>query len=86
MPQVTYSTLYTDQMTEEQRRDWEQCQREFITAAKEAGATDITDAPRASAMAEGDTLVRLISLLNEHHVPYAIAEQEQRADDDGMPA
>jgi hypothetical protein len=86
VPQVTYSTLYTEQMTEEQRHDWQQCQRGFIDAAKAAGASDITDTPQASAMAEGETLVRLISLLNEHHVPYAIVEQEQRADDDGMPA
>jgi hypothetical protein len=86
MPQVVYSTLYTEGMTEEQQRDWEQCQHEFLAAAKEAGATDVTDKPQASANAEGETLVRLISLLNDHHVPYAIAEQEQRAEDDGMPA
>jgi hypothetical protein len=73
-------------MTEDQQRDWQQCQQEFIDAAKAAGASEITKEPQASAMAEGDTLVRLIDLLNEHHVPYAIAEQEQRADDDGMPA
>jgi hypothetical protein len=86
MPQITYSTLYTQGMTEEQQRDWRECQRAFIEAAREAGATDITDAPQASANAEGETMVRLINLLNEHHVPYAITEQEERADDDGMPA
>jgi hypothetical protein len=73
-------------MTEEQHRDWRECQRAFIEAAREAGATDITDSPQASANAEGETMVRLISLLNDHHVPYAITEQEERADDDGMPA
>jgi len=31
-------------------------------------------------------MVRFINLLNEHHVPFAITEQEERADDDGMPA
>ena len=86
MPQVVYSTLYTEGMTEEQQRDWQRCQREFIDAARKAGASDITDTPQASANAEGETLVRLISLLNDAHVPYAITEQEQRADDDGMPA
>jgi len=43
MPQITYSTLYTEGMTEEQQRDWRECQRAFIEAAREAGATDITD-------------------------------------------
>ena len=86
MPRVVCSTLYTEGMSEEQQRDWETHQHAFIDAAREAGASDITDKPQVSARADGDTLVRLISRLNDAHVPYAIAEQEQRADDDGMPA
>lgn len=86
MTRVVYSTLYTDGMTEEQRHAWEAGRDRFLAVAQDAGADGITREPEVSAEAEGEVLARLISRLNEAHVPYALPDQEQRASDDSMPA
>ena len=61
-------------------------QKRFLAVCREAGVTTVDRHAPVSAYADGEMLVRLIDHLNAAHVPYTVAEQEQRANDDGMPA
>lgn len=86
MARVAFDMLYKGQTTDDQTGDIEQGQRTFLDVCKEAGVTTVDRNSPVSAEAEGELLVRLIDRLNSAKVPYAVEEQSQRADDDGMPA
>jgi hypothetical protein len=83
---VAFDMLYKGQTADDQTGDIDAAQRNFIAVCEEAGVTTIDRHVPVSAEADGDLLVRLIDKLNGAKVPYAVEEQEQRADDDGMPA
>ena len=86
MAHIVFDMLYKGKTADDQTGDIEKGQRTFLEVCKEVGVTTVDrDAP-VSAEAEGELLVRLIDKLNGAKVPYAVEEQEQRADDDGMPA
>lgn len=78
--------LYKGKTADEQSGDIEKGQQRFLDACKRAGVTTIDRNAPVSAYADGELLVRLIDTLNSAKVPYAVEEQSQRADDDGMPA
>lgn len=86
MARVAFNTLYHGEHADEKTGNIDEEQRTFLTVCREAGVTTVDRHPPVSAFAEGEMLVRLITRLNDAHVPYIVAEQEHRADDDGMPA
>ena len=86
MARVAFDMLYKGQTADDQTGDIDAAQRKFLDVCKEAGVTTVDTHPPVSAEADGELLVRLIDKLNGAKVPYAVEEQEQRADDDGMPA
>ena len=86
MARVAFDLLYKGETTDEQTGDIEKGQRMFLDVCKEVGVTTVDRHPPVSAYADGEMLVRLIDKLNSAKVPYAVEEQSQRADDDGMPA
>ncbi len=86
MVRVAFDTLYTGKTTDDKTGNIEEGQRRFLAVCKEAGVTTVDRHPPVSAYAEGEMLVRLIDHLNAAHVAYAVEEQSQRAEDDGMPA
>ena len=86
MARVAFDMLYKGQTTDDQTGDIDAAQRKFLDVCKETGVTTVDRHPPVSAEADGELLVRLIDKLNGAKVPYALEEQEQRADDDGMPA
>lgn len=86
MARIAFDMLYKGETTDDQTGDIEGQQKRFLAVCKEAGVTTVDRHPPVSAYADGTTLVRLIDRLNAAHVPYAVEEQSQRADDDGMPA
>jgi hypothetical protein len=86
LARVAFNMLYTGEHADEKTGDMDREQRRFLDSCKEAGVTTVDrDAP-VSAYAEGEMLVRLIDRLNSARVPYAVEEQTQRSEDDGMPA
>ncbi len=78
--------LYTGESNDEKTGDMEAAQRRFLDICKEAGVTTVDRHAPVSAYADGEVFVRLIDRLNSARVPYAVEEQSQRAEDDGMPA
>ncbi|MDQ2784386.1 MAG: hypothetical protein M3Y58_05225 [Chloroflexota bacterium] len=86
MARVAFDMLYKGKTTDDKTGDIEEQQKRFLAVCKEAGVTAVDRHAPVSAYADGEMLVRLIDRLNAAHVPYAVEEQSQRADDDGMPA
>ncbi len=86
MPRVAFDMLYKGKTTDDKTGDIAGQEKRFLEVCAEAGVTDVDRQSPVSAEAEGELLVRLIDRLNAAHVPYAVEEQSQRADDDGMPA
>jgi hypothetical protein len=86
LARIAFNMLYTGKTADEKTGDIDAAQRKFLDVCKEAGVTAVDRHPPVSAYADGEMLVRLIDKLNGARVPYAVEEQEQRADDDGMPA
>jgi hypothetical protein len=86
MARVAFDLLYKGKAADDQTGDIEKGQRKFLDICKESGVTTVDRHAPVSAYAEGELLVRLIDKLNGAKVPYAVEEQAQRADDDGMPA
>ena len=86
MARIAFDMLYKGKTTDDQTGDIEGQQKRFLEVCKEAGVTTVDRHAPVSAYADGELLVRLIDRLNAAHVPYAVAEQSHRADDDGMPA
>lgn len=86
MARIAFDMLYKGETAGEQTGDIEKGQRKFLEVCKEVGVTTVDRNPPVSADADGEMLVRLIDKLNSAKVPYAVEEQSQRADDDGMPA
>ncbi|HEY8291704.1 MAG TPA: hypothetical protein VIG44_04420 [Thermomicrobiales bacterium] len=86
MARIAFDMLYKGKTTDDQTGNIEGQQKRFLEVCKEAGVTTVDRHPPVSAYADGEMLVRLIDRLNAAHVAYAVEEQSQRADDDGMPA
>ncbi len=86
MPRVAFNTLYKGKTTDDKTGNIEGQEARFLEVCAEAGVTNVDRQSPVSAEAEGELLVRLIDRLNAAHVPYAVEEQSQRAEDDGMPA
>lgn len=86
MARVAFDTLYKGKTTDDKTGDIEGQEKRFLDVCAAAGVTDVDRQSPVSAEAEGELLVRLIDRLNASHVPYAVEEQSQRADDDSMPA
>lgn len=86
MAHIVFDMLYKGETTDDQTGNIEGQQKRFLEVCEEAGVTTVDRHPPVSAYADGAMLVRLIDRLNAAHVPYAVEEQSQRADDDGMPA
>ncbi len=86
MARVAFDTLYKGATTDEKTGDIAGQEQRFLTVCEEAGVTNVDRHSPVSAFAEGEMLARLIDRLNAARVPYAVEEQSQRADDDGMPA
>jgi hypothetical protein len=86
MARIAFDMLYKGQTADDQTGDIEAGQRKFLKACEAAGVTTVDRHAPVSAEADGELLVRLIDKLNGAKVPYAVEEQSERADDDGMPA
>lgn len=86
MAKVVFDMLYTGETADEKTGDIDDAQRAFLQVCRDAGVTTVDRTAPVSAYADGDSFVRLISRLNDAHVPYKIAEQTHLAEDDGMPA
>lgn len=86
LARVAFNTLYKGITTDDKTGDIGEQEKQFLDVCKEAGVTTVDRHSPVSAYAEGELLVRLIDHLNAAHVPYAVEEQAQRAEDDGMPA
>ena len=86
MPHVAFNMLYRGEDENEKTGNMDEEQQRFLTVCREAGVTTVDRHAPVSAYADGELLVRLIDRLNAARVPYAVAEQEHRAEDDGMPA
>ncbi len=85
MPRVRFDLLYTGTATEP-KAERDAAEARFRALAAQAGARVIAPAPQVRAEAEGDVLAQFLVLLTEAGIPYAIEEQETRADLDEMPA
>jgi hypothetical protein len=86
MARIAFDMLYKGKTADDKTGDIEGQQKRFLEVCEEAGVTTVDRHPPVSAYTDGEMLVRLIDRLNAAHVPYAVEEQSQRADDDGMPA
>lgn len=86
MARVAFNMAYTGETTDDKTGNVDEAQHAFLQACRDAGVTTVDRHSPVSAYADGESLVRLITKLNDAHVPYAVEEQSQRAEDDGMPA
>ena len=86
MPRVAFDMLYHGEHHDDKTGNVDEEQQRFLTVCREAGVTTVDRHAPVSAYADGELLVRLIDRLNAARVPYTVAEQAHRAEDDGMPA